>query len=216
MENLENLLKGCMGKYCISKDDSKNILTKEQFASLKGRKDRIIKITEKMKKIIVEVITIFKNDIEKYLGEDINVFICNLNNMNRCICNIQKEVENICNVSNRYTCEACKSFHRLQVDNQFFFRYLHFLSINIAEATKICIEFDEYYKNLTVIPGLIEKMNNLVILFELVKEYNELTTQIIGLQRLIVTKPYCIHISKETRESLINRIDNYERSNGIG
>lgn len=216
MENLENLLKSYIGKYCKNKDDSKNFMTKEQIASLKGRKDRIIKITEKMKKIIVEVITIFKNDIEKYLGEDINVFICNLNNMDRCIYNMQKEVENICNESNRFTCEACKSFHRLQVDNHFFIMYLQFLSINIAEATKICIEFDEYYKNLTVIPGLIEKMNNLVILFELTEQYKELTTQIIGLQRLIVTKPYCIHISKERREELINSIDNYERSNGIG
>ena len=218
MENLENILKSCMGEYCINKDDNKNFMTKEQFKSLKGRKDRIIKITEKIKKTIEEVTTILRNALEPYLDDDKNYFMSILDNIVRCIKNIQNEVENICNDSNRFTCEACKSFHKLQADNYFCSIYLRKLGKDVSELKDVCVDFNEYYSNIPILNVLIEKLNKivLVLVFEQAKQYNELEIQIRGLQRLMVTKPYCIHISKETREKLINIIDNYEKSNGIG
>lgn len=216
MENLKKLIESRIGNICKFQNDSKNYMDKDKYDSLKGRTDRIITAAQEIIDGLNECIEILENDIKPYLEDDINTLLSYLNKMKKYSENIQNEAQKMCNASNKYTCQECRSLEFIQTNQQFLFYYLKISSISLDVIIK------ELEMNLEAFDGkhniiiLLNSFTNLDGFIKSFKGYEKLDTQIRGIMRLLATKNFCIHHTEDFRKTILEKIDIYERSNGIG
>ena len=200
-----------IGTHCTHKNDTRNIMDADKFESLNGRKKRILKVAQKMKESIENLIEKFNNELKPILGNDILQIIYNFNEMNRCIDIIQEEAINLCFEDKKFTCSACRSFHNIQIYYHLFFYYLQIANANmrmIISTGQLLLE--KNYKN-EVLEKLVEEFENIEIYVDVINQYREMGTQITGLQRLISIKQYCIYHTKEIRDNNLKMINDYEK-----